>query len=77
MKKNNENLMQVLKLVQDMMTLADQGLSAAEDDGCRLLYGVVQDCAYKIRQQAKREEKKHLVTGKSNGDMSKPMENYK
>lgn len=76
MKKNNENLIQVLRLVQDMMALADQGLLVAEDDGCRLLYGVVQDCAYKIRRQARMEEKAHLAAGKWDGGMSQPMKNY-
>jgi len=47
-----------------MIILADQGLAAAEDDGCRLLYSVLQDCAYKIRLEAEKERDRHRETGK-------------
>lgn len=46
-----------------MIILADQGLAVADDDGCRLLYGVVQDSAYKIRMEAERERDRHRRAG--------------
>lgn len=42
-----------------MIILADDGQLAAKDDGCRLLYGVLQDCAYKLRKQAEEEKAAH------------------
>lgn len=47
-----------------MIILADDGQGAAEDDGCRLLYGVLQDCAYKLRKKADEEKAAHCRTGK-------------
>ena len=43
-----------------MIILADDGQLAAKDDGCRLLYGVLQDCAYKLRKQAEEEKAAHV-----------------
>jgi hypothetical protein len=47
-----------------MIILADDGQSAAEDDGCRLLYGVLQDCAYKLRKKAEEEKAAHARAGR-------------
>lgn len=44
---------------RQMIILADDGQLAAEDDGCRLLYGVLQDCAYKLRKKAEEEKSAH------------------
>ena len=47
-----------------MIILADDGQLAAEDDGCRLLYGVLQDCAYKLRKKAEEEKAAHSRSGR-------------
>jgi len=49
---------------REMIILADEGQAAAEDDGCRLLYGVLQDCAYKLRQKAEAEKAAHCRSGR-------------
>ncbi|MBU0480032.1 MAG: hypothetical protein KKG47_02905 [Proteobacteria bacterium] len=64
MKQNNLCIKKVLELVREMIILADQGQDAAEDDGCRLLYGVLQDCAYKLRKIAEAEKEAHCRSGK-------------
>ena len=46
-----------------MIILADDGDMDSEDDGCRVLYGVIRDCAYKIRAQAEREREEHRKKG--------------
>ena len=51
-------------MVREMIILADVGQDAAEDDGCRLLYGVLQDCAYKLRKIAEEEKEAHCRSGK-------------
>jgi len=40
-----------------------QNSSDSEDDGCRVLYGIVRDCAYKIRAQAECEREAHKIRG--------------
>jgi len=74
MKINNECIRKVLELAREMIILADEGQAAAEDDGCRLLYGVLQDCAYKLRKKAEEEKAAHCRTGRWDGEM--PENNY-
>lgn len=59
MKNNDANIQKVIQMSRDMLILADEGQCSAEDDGCRLLFGIVQDCAYKIRMEAEREQRSH------------------
>ena len=59
MRNDDANIRKVIKLSREMLILADEGQCAAEDDGCRLLFGIIQDCAYKIRLEAEREERSH------------------
>ena len=63
MRKDNTNIRKMIQLSRDMLILADEGQAAAEDDGCRLLFGIVQDCAYKIRLEAEREQRGHQRNG--------------
>lgn len=48
-------IQRVFRLTREMISLSDEGLALSDDDGCRVLLGVLQDCAYRIRQQAERE----------------------
>jgi hypothetical protein len=64
MKHYNECIKRVLALSRQMIILADDGQAAAEDDGCRLLYGVLQDCAYKLRKKAEEEKAAHSRAGR-------------
>ena len=59
----NEHIVEVLKMARQLLILADMGDLDSEDDGCRVLYGVVRDCAYKIRAQAERERDAHKMKG--------------
>jgi hypothetical protein len=70
MNRYNECLKRVLELSREMIILADEGQLAAEDDGCRLLYGILQDCAYKLRKKAEEERAAHSRAGK--WDKQKP-----
>jgi len=64
MHETNELIKQVLQLAKSMIILADKGQAIAEDDGCRLLYGVLQDSAYKIRMTAEKEIEAHRQSGR-------------
>jgi len=59
----NENIVEALEMAKQLLILADMGDLDSEDDGCRVLYGVVRDCAYKIRAQAERERDAHKIRG--------------
>ena len=50
-----ELIHQALRLARELIILADEGDANSADDGCHVLYGVVRDCAYKIRAEAERE----------------------
>ena len=49
-----------MELAKELIILADQGESSDPDNGCSVLYGIVRDCAYKIKAQAESETRKHL-----------------
>ena len=59
----NEHIAEVLEMSRQLLVLADMGDLDSEDDGCRVLYGIVRDCAYKIRAQAEREREVHKIRG--------------
>ena len=63
MKPCNLHIIKTLKLVEEMMDLADQGDADREDNGCGILYGVLRDSAYKLQKLAEEERKNHITKG--------------
>ena len=59
----NDNIRRALKTATELVILADEGEAAMQDDGCGVLYGVVRDCAYKVRAEAERERDAHKAKG--------------
>lgn len=59
----NDNIRQTLKLADDMIRLADQGDADREDVGCGILYGILRDSAYKLKQLAEKEMTAHQKKG--------------
>jgi len=57
----NGNILKALEMARELIRLADEGESVAENDSCVLLYGVIRDCAYKIRRQAEKERDAHVA----------------
>lgn len=64
MKCSNDLIQEVFALARQMIILSDEGNATANDDGCRLLFSILGDCAYKIKMAAKREKKSHQEKGK-------------
>lgn len=62
-RKCDKNIEATLLLVNDMLALADQGDEDREDSGCGIMYGVIRDSAYKIKQLAERERSAHIRKG--------------
>jgi len=63
MKPCDESLHKTLEMAGAMLALADEGDAVREDNGCGILYGVVRDSAYKIRQLAEAEKQAHVRKG--------------
>lgn len=59
----NRNIKESLEEARRLTILADEGEAGSDDDGCIVLYGVIRDCAYKIRAEAERERDAHKVRG--------------
>jgi len=59
----NRHIEETLRLSSELMALSEAGEAEAEDDGCRILYGIVRDCAHKLRSVAERELEKHGYPG--------------
>lgn len=63
MRPCDRNIKRTLHLTQEMIELADQGDADREDTGCGVLYGILRDSAYKIRQLAQKEKGRHQAKG--------------
>ena len=63
MRPCDESIKSTLLLVDKMLDLADEGDHVREDNGCGVLYSVVRDSAYKIRQLAEAEREVHIKKG--------------
>ena len=59
----NMHIRKVMDLAGQLIALADEGEEKAQHDSCIVLYGIVRDCAYRIRQEAEREREKHVTAG--------------
>jgi hypothetical protein len=59
----NLHIQEALKLARELLALSARGEAEAPDDGCRVLYGIVMDCAHKIRSSAERERDAHRDLG--------------
>ncbi len=59
----NTNIRKAFDLVRQMIILSDEGEAQSTDNGCALLYGVIRDCAYRIRSEAEREKEQHMEQG--------------
>jgi hypothetical protein len=60
---HNLCIRRALELANGLTVLADEGEAECLDDGCAVLYGVIRDCAYKIRGRAEEEREVHKLRG--------------
>jgi hypothetical protein len=63
MKQCDKILEKTLSLVEDMLSLADEGDEVREDVGCGVVYGVLRDSAFKIKRLAEAERDGHAKKG--------------
>lgn len=60
LKPYNKNIVRVLRLTREMIILADEGDNNRKDKTCGVLYGVLRDSAYKLRNLAEQEKDIHI-----------------
>ena len=63
MKPCDKNIKDTLQMANDMIDLANKGDLDREDTGCGILYGVLRDCAYKLKKLAETEKESHIRKG--------------
>jgi hypothetical protein len=66
--ETNRHIRQALSLARELLAVADEGDMARTDDGCGVLFGVMRDCAYRIRAEAERERDEHKLRGTWEGE---------
>ncbi len=59
-----------MDLAGKLLFLADKGDLQREDDGCGVLYGIIRDAAYKMKQAAQAEKRNHILRGTWDGVVS-------
>ena len=63
MKPCDENIRKTFRLIHEMIALADQGDMDREDVGCGILFGIMRDSAYRLKQIADKEKAAHVRKG--------------
>jgi rubrerythrin len=62
-KSCDQNIQETLLLADRMIDLANKGDQDREDAGCGIMYGILRDSAYKLKQVAEKEKKAHIRKG--------------
>jgi hypothetical protein len=68
LKATNRHIRQAIEMAGKLNGLADNGEESDPDDGCAVLFGVIRDCAYKIKGHAEKERTAHEMRGCWDGD---------
>lgn len=63
MRACDKNIRKTIQLADSMAALADQGDAQREDSGCGILYGMLRDYAFKLKQLAEEEKEAHRKKG--------------
>ncbi|MBW2431033.1 MAG: hypothetical protein JRF56_18920 [Deltaproteobacteria bacterium] len=63
MRPCNLHIVKTLKLVDEMIYLADRGDLDREDNGCGILYGVLRDSAFKSKKLAEEAKLNNIRKG--------------
>ena len=59
-KTADQCLKKTMQLAERMLRLADHGDAVRNDPGCGVVYGMLRDSAYKLKQLAEAEQAAHL-----------------
>ena len=53
--KNNMLFLDAMKLADNMLVMAKNGVPGCEDDSCLMIYGIIRDCGYRIQRTLEQE----------------------
>lgn len=53
---NSKLILEAMELADKMLSISEHGIESCEDDACRLVFGVIRDCGYKIRRTVEEEQ---------------------
>lgn len=59
----DNNIVKALELAEQMILLARKGDEEREDSGCGILYGILLDSGFKLRDLARKEKAAHRSKG--------------
>lgn len=57
-----------MDFAEELLYLADEGDLQRADDSCGVLYGIIRDAAYKMKQAAENERRNHILHGTWDGE---------
>lgn len=60
----NENIRRLRQLSEEMIALAEEGDQFRDDTSCGIMYGILRDAGYRLKQLAREECNKHKRIGK-------------
>jgi len=63
MRPCDNSIVKTLELTKKMLDLADEGDAVRDDTNCGVLYSVLRDSAYRIKQLAESEKEAHIKKG--------------
>ena len=66
-KPSNPYIREAIRLASQMSGLANEGEEHCDDDSCAVLFGVMRDCAYTVRNRAEQEKREHERMGRWEG----------
>ena len=72
-----KHIKKALELSQKLSLLADKGDLECDADCSAVLFGVLRDCAYKIRERAEAERSRYKILGKWDNAENKEKEELK
>ena len=58
--KNTELILEAMNLADKMLSISELGAESCDNDSCRLIFGVIRDCGYKIRRAVEEEQLEEL-----------------
>ena len=59
--KNTKLISEAMKLTDTMLSISEHGAESCDDDSCRLIFGVIRDCGYRIRKTVEEEQLEALT----------------
>ena len=70
-KDQNINILKVINLTDEMIAIADEGDRTRRDRSCGVIFGILRDTAYHLRDLCNEEISNHYTRGLGNAEQRK------